>query len=137
MTNMVQTSADEKTYCVVANIVLHILSLFNHLLFFCKTWYQAQRKISRHCTHIFSLNISTEKCIIGNYQSYYQTYQTFICLFYCCVMMETKDMQLQGKAHINFFVAAPVAQDQHSYSICELSHEHVAHLSSDIYCSVA
>jgi len=48
----------------------------------------------------------------------------FICLFYCYVMMETKDVQLQDKAElISIFVAPPVAQDQRSYSICVLSHE--------------
>jgi len=51
--------------------------------------------------------------------------------------METKDKQLQGKAELILtFVAPPVVQDQRSYLICVLSHEHAADLRSDVYCSV-
>jgi len=50
--------------------------------------------------------------------------------------METKDVQLQGKAQLIliFFVAPSVAQDQRSYSVCVLSHEQssTADLSSDV-----
>jgi len=53
-------------------------------------------------------------------------------------MMETKDVQLQGKIElISIIVASPVAQNQRSYTICVLSHEHAADFSSDVYCSEA
>jgi len=51
-------------------------------------------------------------------------------------MMETKDVQLQGKTElISIFVAPPIAQDQRSYSICVLSHDYAADFNSDVYYS--
>jgi len=53
-------------------------------------------------------------------------------------MMETKDVQLQGKTElISIFVAPPVAQDKRSYWLCVMSHEYAADFSSDVYCSAS
>jgi len=33
-------------------------------------------------------------------ESYCETFKLSICLFHCCIMVETKDVQLQGKTEL-------------------------------------
>jgi len=83
--------ADEKTlFCCCKRILNNLLLYLITRLFVCKIWYRGKRKIGRHCAHILIVRTCQPKAPTKLSAS----------LFHCYVTMETKYVQLQGKAQL-------------------------------------
>ena len=98
MTNTVRI---KKPCSVVVNVFLKS-SLYNHLMFFCKTWYCTQRKVDTHCAHIVIIRTSQQKCI----RSYWQLLRNFYPLvpLLCNDGNDRCATARQSWAHINYLL---------------------------------
>jgi len=74
MTNTVRTSADEKTLLCCCKRILNNPLFIYHPVVFCKTWYCAQRKISRHYAHILIVWTSQHRNAWEVTESCYETF---------------------------------------------------------------